>query len=479
MRETATDLQVPGVLPVLPGVSLAGRYLLTETEPSDRGDTLDAFDLPGGRVGLMVVDVVGHGFPAALVANGVRSVLRERLGSGISLGTAVESLHRLARQVPEAATTTLCAVVMDRRDGAVEYIAAGHPAPLVWGATGPPRSLGESRGRPLGTGAQVQTGRTRLEVGESLLLVTDGILGGVGEAGELERAIVHARARLAMDTDSPALRDEEVCAELLAAVPAPGLLDDAALLLMRRIRPAKPLALTLPATPRQFVVARERVGAWLDSLGAGLADRVSLGHAVHELIANVIEHAYGASADGVFQLTGVLTDDGTAVIMVTDHGRWSSGSAGGRGLVMAAGLTDDLRIQRTDRGTAVEVRRRLGRPVPFLASVPIPEVDALFESGRGPGLRTESTEGRLTAAGPIDDVTVEAFETALWETTRVGTADAVIDLTGVTLLASPGVQAIFDMVRRSHRSGSVLQLVAEAGSPAALMLDRVDLPYTE
>ncbi|WP_203335729.1 SpoIIE family protein phosphatase [Nocardioides limicola] len=477
MSDTAADLQVPGVLPVLPGVSLAGRYLLTETQPADRGDTLDAFGLPGGRVGLMVVDVVGHGAAASLVAGAVRSVLRERLGAGIGLAEAVTTLHRLARQVPEAATTTLCAVVMDRRDGAVEYVAAGHPAPLVWGAADPPRTLGDSHGRPLGAGSEVRTGRTHLGVGESLLLVTDGILGGSVRTEDLKRAVAHARSTMVSVTGSPALRDEEMCAEILAAAPAPGLQDDAVLLLMRRIRPPTPLTLTLPATPRHAVVARGRLGTWLDGLGAGLADRVSLGHAVHELIANVIEHAYGVPADGVFQLAGVLDDAGVAVVTVTDRGRWRAERAGGRGLVMAAGLTDDLRIRRTDRGTVVEVRRELGRPVPFLESVAIPEGRA--EPTGDEALHCEATQGRLRAEGPIDALSVEAFQEALWDTTRAGTSDAVVDLTGVTLLASPGVQAIFDIVGRSRRSGSVLRLVAQSGSPAALVLDRVDLPHTE
>ena len=89
-----TDAQIPRVLPVVPGLVLAGQYALTEQEPKHRGDTLGACVLPGGRVALMVADVVGHGPGASLSAAELRTLLWSFLCDGATLVESLEGLDR-------------------------------------------------------------------------------------------------------------------------------------------------------------------------------------------------------------------------------------------------------------------------------------------------------------------------------------------------------------------------------------------------
>ncbi len=125
------DALLPEYLPVLPGVEIAGRYLLAEDERAAGGDWYDAVALPDGRVALVVGDVVGHGFAAAAAMGRLRSVAQERLRSGVGLEQVMAALDAFARYVPEATAATVCVLILEPTTGDLEYSTAGHPPPLV------------------------------------------------------------------------------------------------------------------------------------------------------------------------------------------------------------------------------------------------------------------------------------------------------------------------------------------------------------
>lgn len=140
---------------------------------------------------------------------------------------------------------------------------------------------------------------------------------------------------------------------------------------------------------------------------------------------------------------------------------------------MAGGLVDSLRVERSSQGTRVEICRRLGRPVHLWqveADPSTPVGDTLPAE-----MSTVSLAGHLAASGPVDEASAELFHAALLEVTHAGTEAAIVDLTGVTLLASPGVQSLFDLSARSARSGVRMDIVAPQASPARHILDLVGL----
>jgi hypothetical protein len=125
------DSLLPDWLPVLPGVEVAGRYLLAPRETEAGGDWYDAMGLADGRVALMVGDVAGHGVAAAAVMGRLRAVAEERLTSGAGLEQCMRALDAFARSAPEACAATVCVVVVDPVTGRLEYCTAGHPPPLI------------------------------------------------------------------------------------------------------------------------------------------------------------------------------------------------------------------------------------------------------------------------------------------------------------------------------------------------------------
>ena len=479
---TATS-HLPATLPVLPGVALSGRYLLSEEPPATRGDLLDGLPLPGRKVALFTADVVGSGPDAGAAAAQVRAILRERLGAGAGLLGAMESLDRYAHANPELCAAGVCVATLGLDDGIFEWIAAGHPAPLRVSAEGA-EFLRSSSTRPLGTGARLTIRTSRLDEGDMVALFTNGLVSFEGrhlaEGSEQLAATAATALATVTSTTSSAERGDEVGDRLLRAlVPARGSEDDVALLIALRSRRPEPFRLRTAATPENLPAVRHQINVWLDGLGAGLLDHVGLGHAVVELAANVVEHAYdgarpGGAGDGI-QIDGSLEDDGTVCICVVDHGRWrEQARGGGRGLMMASGLADTMRMVRTARGTRVELTQRLTRPVPVLHAVATESMErTLDESGE---LEIHADPGELVASGPLDELASDLLHAGLTRATLAGTGDAVVDLDAVTHLGSPSVQTIFEFVARSARTGTHLTLRAGPQSPAAQILELVGLP---
>jgi serine/threonine-protein kinase RsbW len=111
------------------------------------------------------------------------------------------------------------------------------------------------------------------------------------------------------------------------------------------------LTMHLFAEPTTPPVVRARIRKWLEGHGwpADAVDDVVL--AVHEAVANVIDHAYPAGLMGDVAVTATLLADGghrRVRIVVRDRGRWRSPPTDpgyrGRGLQMVRSCMEDVEI---------------------------------------------------------------------------------------------------------------------------------------
>jgi serine phosphatase RsbU (regulator of sigma subunit)/anti-sigma regulatory factor (Ser/Thr protein kinase)/anti-anti-sigma regulatory factor len=302
-RDVVNALQrelLPAGLPVLPGAQVAASYLLADADTAAGGDWFDTVAQHDGRVALTVGDVVGHGVTASGVMGQLRAVMQDRLDDGAGIVEALGAADRLAARVPAAHATTVCQVLLDPVTGAVAYCTAGHPAPLVISVGGETRYLEVTGGAPLGTGGEFPVGVAHLEVGDVLLLYSDGILERPGRTHAASRAEL---ARVAADSalgralhESDATAAERVCGQAVEMlVRATGHSDDITMLAVQRVPVAAPLSMSLPAQPVVLREARRALGTWLDAVGATEQDVFVLQHALGELMTNAIEHAF----DGV------------------------------------------------------------------------------------------------------------------------------------------------------------------------------------
>ncbi len=155
-RDVALAFQqalLPSSLPILPNAWVAARYLVAGHDRAAGGDWFDALPLGDGKLALVVGDVVGHGVAASSAMGQLRAVVTELLTTGSDLQEVLARIDAYAARNVQTRATTLALLVLDPRDGTVQYCTCGHPEPLVVGADGSTRYLPTTGAGPLGTGS--------------------------------------------------------------------------------------------------------------------------------------------------------------------------------------------------------------------------------------------------------------------------------------------------------------------------------------
>ena len=143
------------------------------------GDYYDCFMLDEQRLCLAIGDVSGKGVPASLFMAISKALTGTLTRSHADLGEAMRAVeHELDRHNSEYLFVTSFVGVIDVETGAMEFVCAGHDAPLLRRAGHTLRIDTEpTSGPPLcATGDYpYTTGRTQLEPGDLLCLFTDGV----------------------------------------------------------------------------------------------------------------------------------------------------------------------------------------------------------------------------------------------------------------------------------------------------------------
>ena len=224
---------MPDVLPSIPGLQLAARYVPAEGDLG--GDWYDVFALPDGSFGLVMGDVMGHGFASAVIMGRLRSSLRSY---ALDHADPAEVLRRLDRKIeffePGAMATVLYGVCSPPFD-TVRFSSAGHLPPVI-ARPGEPAAIADVLpDLPMGISLHRPrcTTEVALPVGAALCMFTDGLVEQRPQAHH-QHADIDAqldRVRLAVTTDHPT----EVVGRVLAELPDPDNPDDdVAVLVIRR-----------------------------------------------------------------------------------------------------------------------------------------------------------------------------------------------------------------------------------------------------
>ncbi len=153
------------------------------------GDLYDWIDLGDGRVTLCLGDVSGKGVPAALYMSRAINELRHQVLSHSSPGEILSRLnHSLAQGETSGMFLTLFFVIIDFNEKKIRFSNAGHD-PMVFfrKKSGKADLITEASGLPIGImDDQVfETGEITFEVGDLLLLTSDGIKEQKNPTGEI------------------------------------------------------------------------------------------------------------------------------------------------------------------------------------------------------------------------------------------------------------------------------------------------------
>lgn len=516
-RETIAvqEAMLPTELPVLPQTRIAARYLSAAAEDAAGGDWFDAFLLPDGQVALMVGDVADRGVAASAAMGRLRTVLKRALTAQPDLTAVLAEADRFAAGDAALSTATLCVAVLRPTDGEFRYVTCGHPPPLLAARDGTARFLPGTGARPLAAGTGPLTvhaasrgsrsssglppviGSAVLESGEVLLLYTDGLVERPGRTlddGLADLAIVagDALANAALASWAPAPPAERVSQLTVELLTRAGYSDDVTTLAVWRQPTSLPvLGIELPASPGAVGSLRRAFSDWLETLGIALADRQLAELAVVEVVTNAVEHAYPPGMPGPVRLEAAVSGDGYLETRVSDHGRWRvpdiTQADRGQGLSVAAQFAEELHVRHPAEdasgplgapGTVVAMRHRLHRQpmlTPLAVGPPAPRAPypqfavEILAAGAAP---------RVQVSGPVDHTTADQLTSRLLATCRAGVLPLTVDLSAVTILASAGVRVLYRVAAQLAAHGRELTLISEPGSPAAAVLDLVQLPRT-
>jgi anti-sigma regulatory factor (Ser/Thr protein kinase)/anti-anti-sigma regulatory factor len=477
----ALDAMLPKGLAVLSGVDLAASCVVGADPMRRGGDWFDTVPLGGGRVAAIVGDAPGTGLAAVAAMSQLRSVLAAALLRTGEVEAALLELDAYTARVPEARASTVVVAVLDPGAGAVSYCTAGHPPPLVVPVHGAPTFLEPTGAGPLGRGSGSFPTRTAdWAADEALLLFSDGLLDNPMRArGGGTVALATAADECRADTGMALV---EALVRRLPMVLTDGRANRDDLIMVAAQRRAQPLAdlrLDLPATGEALLTVRGELDAWLAPLVLSAIDAMSLQHAVGELLANVVQHAYaGRPARGRMRVHATVTDRATVEVEVQDDGTWRSTNGhellpvdGGRGLNLARLLTDQLQLVEGSEGTTVRLGFEPQRPVSMYTA------PTRAQTRHRRPLKAEVRSGALALSGPLDLNVADDLRQLLGRASLGSTRDAEVDLSDVDVLDSIAVQVILDAQQASEGNGRSLTLVAARGTPAQQVLDLVRVSY--
>jgi phosphoserine phosphatase RsbU/P len=201
--ELAHDLQLkllPDASRFLDTARVAARCAPAE---SVGGDLYHLFDLPNGRLGVVIGDVSGHGFSAALIMALTMSAIAIYTQESGHPGLVLRQVHQAL--IDELETTemylTILFAVVDRDRGEVCYSNAGHPHAFVVRGDGRVERL-HATSPPLGTAPLPEYGEGAVPWGDNdlLFLFTDGLSdafgvdSGIGGEQQLLAEVIGVRA---------------------------------------------------------------------------------------------------------------------------------------------------------------------------------------------------------------------------------------------------------------------------------------------
>jgi serine phosphatase RsbU (regulator of sigma subunit) len=166
-----------------PGVTIAG---VLEPAYEIAGDTFD-YGVNGDHCHVAIIDAMGHGLEASMMASLAVSSYRHSRRAGLTLEETLEAMDAaVASQFPEDRFVTAQLATLHVPSGELRYGCAGHPATMLVRNGRMIGDLATAPAPPLGLGLQrPEVLSVSLEPGDRLLFLSDGAIEARAPDGEL------------------------------------------------------------------------------------------------------------------------------------------------------------------------------------------------------------------------------------------------------------------------------------------------------
>jgi hypothetical protein len=223
---------MPTASPVIPGWDV---WLYTEPANDVGGDLVDHLPLGGDRHGLALGDVAGKALPAALLMVKLQATIRALAPEMKTLDVLGESVNRILHRdgLPNR-FATLVYLVLSEESGDVRYLLAGHLPPLVVRGSDIDTLAPGSVALGLIAEASFAEQTLHLDVGDVLVVFSDGVIEATNSADEFfgDDRLMSA-VRSAVGRSAQAI-GEHVLERLSAFVGETRPYDDVSIVIVRR-----------------------------------------------------------------------------------------------------------------------------------------------------------------------------------------------------------------------------------------------------
>jgi Stage II sporulation protein E (SpoIIE)/GAF domain len=216
--------------PAIPsGLEVAGRCLPTDGHVIG-GDWYDIISLPGGRTGLVVGDVMGHGPEAAAVMAQLRAAAHALADLDLAPAELLQRLNHSTTMLQRITLATCAYAVIDPDSHSCTLAGAGHLPPILALPDGTTRVPELPAGQSLGLGTTLYgQARIKLPPGAVVALYTDGLV--ESRTRSFDQGILALRSVLAREHGNL----EAICDALIASLA--GRCEDDITVVLARIPP--------------------------------------------------------------------------------------------------------------------------------------------------------------------------------------------------------------------------------------------------
>lgn len=352
------------------------------------GDFFDWAPFDDGGVRITIGDVMGKGIPAAIFMSMTQTALRASgrpdAHSGNGPASQLSRVNRALYPYLDSAESFVTAFTAEvDRDGHFSYADAGHGHALLRRQDGSFIEL-RSVGLPIGVAANTTyaSANAQLKPGDTLLLMTDGLrdlLDAAQESGQWTDLL-----GATIDCwDDPQQAAAEIVHLATQAAPEGGPDDDLTIVVLsyegigatpdETTAPTGQLELTVPPTLGALAAAEADLQLFLRRLHVGDQRSGAMLTAVHEILANIVEHAQPTTSVGLVievsetSITVTTQDDGRHFDKREATRAANAATDRGRGLSMCQILLDRNDYSRTNGHNQWHMEMQLTPSPPVVA----------------------------------------------------------------------------------------------------------------
>ncbi len=195
---------LPKEMPSIPGYDFAVFYQGSRPVSGDHYDFIPHAD---GKLGVVIGDASGKGLTAALLITLARALLHARPEEAQTPDAVLSFVNaKLHPQVKRGMFVSMTYALLDPKEHKVVLGNAGHLPTLIWRPGRRIVTVHPARGVVLGAGgaqvfdSRMQVEEVPLEVGDRLVLITDGVNEAMAP-GQREFGMENLRRRLQADAD--------------------------------------------------------------------------------------------------------------------------------------------------------------------------------------------------------------------------------------------------------------------------------------